>query len=245
MRYLVGLVLYVIAMPGFSAPCSTVQDPLERLACYDRMETCRAIADSSDRLACFDGVYVEDIAPVDVPGNDFGADKPDSENVEHDGISETTLPVVQRPEPKPKTSQKTATEQTTLQQTTSQQTAPQQITPQQTVQQTTPEQVDDNKSFPIKALNRMFSRESGSDAKKQKSPKPEKPKIDSSIEKVEHNHLQVAYLTFANGQVWKEINRSGFRYRVGTQATISKGVFGSSNLYVEGMSKHVKVTRIK
>ena len=240
-------------MSGFTAPCSTVQDPQDRLACYDRLESCRAIADSNDRLACFDGVYNQDIAPAIDPGLDVGADTK-SEIVEHEGFSETTLPVIQQPETLPKTTQETTRETTlpVIQQPKSTPKTIREITQetteepkQQTTQGTTPQKADDNKSFPIKALNRLFSRESDSDPEKQKAPKPTKPEINSSIEKVEHNHLRIAYLTFANGQVWKEINRSGFRYRVGTQATISKGVFGSSNLYVDGMSKHVKVTRIK
>lgn len=236
MRYLIVVMLCTICLSVYSAPCSTFEDPLDRLACYDRLETCRTIADSDERLACFDGAYNDDTVPADVPGIDAEADQPASEIVVDDADSESTISVANRLDSAPIETQKTTQE--AIPQTT------RQTTPEARTEITSHEAAEDE-AFPIKTLNRSFSREAGADSKDQKAAEPAKPKIDTSIEKVEHNHLQLAYLTLANGQVWKEINRSGFRYRVGAEVTISKGVLGSSNLHADGMTKHVKVTRIR
>ena len=85
----------------------------------------------------------------------------------------------------------------------------------------------------------------GKSDKPRKDKKPKSPVISASIVKVELNRKRVAYLTLDNGQIWKEISRSNFRYRVGDDVTITKGVLGSTNLAVKGMSKYVKAKRIK
>lgn len=70
------------------------------------------------------------------------------------------------------------------------------------------------------------------------------PSIEATITRVRKNVTGIVYLDLDNGQVWKETQRSKFRFEPGQDVTITQGTFGSSNLHAEGMRKYTKAIRV-
>lgn len=227
MRYFLIFTLYSISAYCLAAPCRNIEDQLERLACYEKVEACNEITLPAERLACFEKGYKDESKIVETPllqKEDTAMEDPEIVESTQYGkefelgtdIKTTETSVVESsPEPIPHVTE------TAIQQA---------------------EHAKDNESFPVKTLNRLFTRKS-SEKRKEKKSKPSV--IFATIVNVELNHRRIAYLTLDNGQVWREIARSGFMYRVGSDVTITKGILGSTNLSVDGMSKYVKAKRVK
>jgi hypothetical protein len=68
--------------------------------------------------------------------------------------------------------------------------------------------------------------------------------IESTITEIKRDRNKIDYLWLENGQVWRETENFGVRYRVGNSVRIEKAVFGSYNLKSEGIVKLIKVRRI-
>ena len=68
--------------------------------------------------------------------------------------------------------------------------------------------------------------------------------IESTITEVKRDPNKIDYLWLENGQVWRETQNFGVRYKVGNTVKIEKAVFGSYNLKSEGIVKLIKVRRM-
>jgi hypothetical protein len=68
--------------------------------------------------------------------------------------------------------------------------------------------------------------------------------IESTITEVKRDLNKIDYLWLENGQVWRETENFGVRYKVGSSVRIEKAVFGSHNLKAEGIVKLIKVRRV-
>jgi len=68
--------------------------------------------------------------------------------------------------------------------------------------------------------------------------------IESTITEVKRDANKIDYIWLENGQVWRETENFGVRYKVGNSVKIEKAVFGSYNLKSEGIVKLIKVRRI-
>ena len=68
--------------------------------------------------------------------------------------------------------------------------------------------------------------------------------IESAITEVKRDLNKIDYLWLENGQVWRETENFGVRYKVGSSVRIEKAVFGSHNLKAEGIVKLIKVRRV-
>lgn len=68
--------------------------------------------------------------------------------------------------------------------------------------------------------------------------------IESTITEVKRDANKIDYLWLENGQVWRETENFGVRYKVGNSVRIEKAVFGSYNLKSEGIVKLIKVRRM-
>ena len=210
-----------------AAPCRNIDDQLERLVCYENVEACNEITLPAERLACFEKVYEGESKIVETP------------LLQKDDTTEEDPEIVGSIQSEMEFETDTGTKVT---ETSAVESIPE-LMPDAT--ETAIQQVEDAKddvSFPIKTLNRLFTRKSD---EKRKEKKSESPAIFATIVNVEFNYKRIAYLTLDNGQVWREIARSGFVYRVGSDVTITKGILGSTNLSVDGMSKYVKAKRVK
>lgn len=53
------------------------------------------------------------------------------------------------------------------------------------------------------------------------------------------------YLWLDNGQVWREIEDTTLRFKVGRKVTITEGILNSYDLKIEGQNKIVKVKRVR
>jgi hypothetical protein len=91
--------------------------------------------------------------------------------------------------------------------------------------------------FPVRGANRQPP-ESKREAQEVSS-------ITAVIVEVSKDQRKLATMLLDNGQVWREIKKSRFTYEPGMTVLISAGVFGSTNLTASGMSKYVKVKRLK
>jgi len=78
-----------------------------------------------------------------------------------------------------------------------------------------------------------------------------KEPIDAPREYIEATIVEIAesadihYLRLDNGQVWREVEDSRLRFKLGREVTITEGVMGSFDLKMEGQNKIVKVRRIR
>ena len=68
--------------------------------------------------------------------------------------------------------------------------------------------------------------------------------IESTITEIRRDRNKIDYLWLENGQVWRETENFGVRYKVGNSVRIEKAVFGSYSLKSEGIFKLIKVRRI-
>ena len=59
--------------------------------------------------------------------------------------------------------------------------------------------------------------------------------IESTITEIKRDRNKIDYLWLENGQVWRETQNFGVRYKVGNSVRIEKAVFGSYNLKSEGI----------
>ena len=57
MKYVLGVLLCLMGAACLGASCKSLEDSLERLACYEAAESCNRKTDSADRLSCFEGAY--------------------------------------------------------------------------------------------------------------------------------------------------------------------------------------------
>ena len=71
------------------------------------------------------------------------------------------------------------------------------------------------------------------------------PALTAKVVKLDRNAHKYYYLWLDNGHVWREKDRSRFRYKVGDSITISKGAFGANQLKLEGKTGMVLVERVK
>lgn len=69
--------------------------------------------------------------------------------------------------------------------------------------------------------------------------------IEATIVEVKSNSLGVDYLRLDNGQVWRDLPDRYVRFEVGQRVTITESVMGSFDLRVEGITRMVKVKRVK
>ncbi len=69
--------------------------------------------------------------------------------------------------------------------------------------------------------------------------------IETHISNTRLNRSQVLHIYLDNGQVWKEITRSRFRYKKGQNVSISFTPLGAARLHAEGMKKYAKVSQVK
>ena len=68
--------------------------------------------------------------------------------------------------------------------------------------------------------------------------------IESTITEVERDLNKIDYLWLENGQVWRENENYGVRYKVGNSVRIEKAMLGSHILKSEGIVKLIKVRRV-
>lgn len=73
----------------------------------------------------------------------------------------------------------------------------------------------------------------------------EAPVISAKVTKAERNAHKRFYIWLDNGHVWREKERSRFRYEEGTEITVSKGALGANYLKVNGKTGLVLVERVK
>jgi len=71
------------------------------------------------------------------------------------------------------------------------------------------------------------------------------PSIQAVIIEVKANPYKEDYLRLDNGQLWREIEDSRVRFKPDMKVTITKGVLNSFDMKVEGVSRRIKVERIK
>ncbi|UTA47120.1 hypothetical protein L1F30_13235 [Simiduia sp. 21SJ11W-1] len=88
-------------------------------------------------------------------------------------------------------------------------------------------------AFPARAAN-------GSEANGQ-----EAPVLHATVTAAEKAAYGKYYLTLDNGHVWREKEKSRFRYKAGTKIRIEKGALGANNLYVEDKAGFARVERVK
>lgn len=77
-----------------------------------------------------------------------------------------------------------------------------------------------------------------------KSDGPE-PMLTAKVVKTDQNAYKYYYLWLDNGHVWREKEKSRFRYKAGDTITISKGALGANYLRLEGRTGKVLVERVK
>ncbi|AFV00346.1 hypothetical protein [Simiduia agarivorans] len=71
------------------------------------------------------------------------------------------------------------------------------------------------------------------------------PVLTAKVVKLDRNAHKYYFLWLDNGHIWREKERSRFRYKVGDSITISKGAFGANQLKLEGKTGMVLVERVK
>ncbi|MEZ5561040.1 MAG: hypothetical protein R3E86_21165 [Pseudomonadales bacterium] len=71
------------------------------------------------------------------------------------------------------------------------------------------------------------------------------PRIVARIMSVQADGRGRTYLTLDNDQVWREVEPARWQYSAGDAVEITRGLLGSTNLKAEGMSKYVKVKRVR
>ena len=69
--------------------------------------------------------------------------------------------------------------------------------------------------------------------------------IETHISNTRMNRSEILHIYLDNGQVWKEITRSRFRYKKGQKVSISFTASGAARLHAEGMKKYAKVSQVK
>lgn len=78
-----------------------------------------------------------------------------------------------------------------------------------------------------------------------------KEPLDAPREYIEGTIVEIAtgggidYLRLDNGQVWREVESSGLRFKVGRKVTITEGILSSYDLQMEGYNNIVKVRRAR
>lgn len=84
--------------------------------------------------------------------------------------------------------------------------------------------------------------ENSQDFGKRETPEPDKLSIEATITEVV-TAGDIDYLRLDNGQVWREVENSNMRFKVGRKVTITEGILNSYDLKMEGLNKIVKVRR--
>jgi hypothetical protein len=69
--------------------------------------------------------------------------------------------------------------------------------------------------------------------------------IEATIVEVITRAPKIDYIRLDNGHIWREIEDSRTRFKVGQKVKIEEGIFGSFNLTMKGTRKAVKVKRVK
>lgn len=82
------------------------------------------------------------------------------------------------------------------------------------------------------------------DQSTQRAIEPGDKNIEAIIVEVTTNARKIDYLHLDNGQVWRENEDSHVRFMAGQKVNIQAGIFGSTNLTMEGTDKIVKVKRV-
>ena len=77
---------------------------------------------------------------------------------------------------------------------------------------------------------------------KRETPERDKLSIEATITEVV-TAGDIDYLRLDNGQVWREVENSNMRFKVGRRVTIAEGILNSYDLRMEGFNKIVKVRR--
>lgn len=84
--------------------------------------------------------------------------------------------------------------------------------------------------------------ENSQDFGKRETPERDKPSIEATIIEVV-TAGDIDYLRLDNGQVWREVENSNMRFKVGRRVTVTEGILNSYDLRMEGFNKVVKVRR--
>jgi len=236
-KYLsIALLALTFAVPAAAETCSQLQDNSTRLACFEDQSRCMQIAEHDERLACFDqhdyrrqATNVRQTPPEPVTGTVTTAAA-----VSAPAAAVASAPVVEITEPTLATPAPALAPEAVPNSTPAPVAAPTpapEITAEVAIAERTPVPVED--PFPVR------------DASPKETDKPPAPQLNAIINSVVRDHRDLAILTLDNGQVWRELKKSRFRYKADMAVLITQGVMGSTNLKAEGMKKFVKVKRLR
>jgi hypothetical protein len=73
----------------------------------------------------------------------------------------------------------------------------------------------------------------------------ETSEITVTINTVKKNPRDKYVLTFSDGSVWQQTDRTHLKLEEGQAVSVERGLFGSFFLSVEGLNKRIKVKRVK
>jgi len=203
--------------PAVAETCSQLQDDSTRLACFEDQSGCMQIVEHDQRLACFDQ-------------HDYRLQETNVRPTQQEALTSTTAPKVPASNPVVEPALTSSAISTPPQRLATPKPAPE-ISAEVAIADRTPVPVED--PFPVR------------NAAHKDTAKPAAPQLKANIASAVRNHRDLAILTLDNGQVWREIKKSRFRYQANMTVLITEGVMGSTNLQAEGMKKFVKVKRLK
>jgi hypothetical protein len=208
------------AAPAMAEICSQLQDDSTRLACFEDQSDCMQIVEHGERLACFDQ-------------HDYRLQETNVRPTQQEALISTTAPEVPASNPVVEVVEPALTKpaiSSPPQRLATPKPAPE-LSAEVAIADRTPVPVED--PFPVR------------NAAHKETAKPAAPQLKANIASAVRNHRDLAILTLDNGQVWREIKKSRFRYQANMAVLITEGVMGSTNLQAEGMKKFVKVKRLK
>ena len=214
--FVVMVISLLLATEHTSAfSCVDITNDKERLACYDTAVLCQVEENDRDRLACFDGA-----SELRSPNSNSTATS-GAEPVSRKAASVIPPEVV------------------------FQKVVPQEIVSQKevlVVKESADKRVD-TPVLPAKADRPQIDetkfglpdRRQGEAARF----------IEATIVRVQTNANRVDYLKLDNGQIWREVEDSNMRFKVGQKVKIESGLLSSYKLKVIGKKLSVKVKRTK
>jgi hypothetical protein len=200
-----------------AANCASIINDGDRLSCFDEARDCAGISEAATRLSCFDKHY-------------GGSSKPSSTSLETSGVqskaAETAVivdVVSESSSAKHNTSENTVASESVAKSVDSKEVIDESLAPSHA-----PVEGDTEATFGKK---KEFSDPSDY--------------IEAKIVEVKRNSQKIDYIRLDNGHVWREYQDYRTRFKVGQTVVIEEGVLGSFNMKVEGVTKLIKVKRVK
>lgn len=69
--------------------------------------------------------------------------------------------------------------------------------------------------------------------------------IRSQVEKVDYDRWKKRRITLANGQQWQQLDQDYLNVKPGSNCMVERGVFGSFLFSIDGVSKKIRVKRVR